>query len=45
MTPQLSAGLHAAGLLPADDALWVYGDQGRIVPNATALFDNGEPKF
>lgn len=45
MTPQLSADLHAQGLLATAEALWVYGDGGRIVPNRAALFDGDEPRF
>jgi len=45
MTPQLSAGLHAQGLLMTAEALWVYGDQGRIVANKLAMIKDGEPVF
>ena len=45
MTPQLSADLHAAGLLTTREALWVYGDRGRIVANVTAMIKDGEPVF
>lgn len=45
MTPQLSADLHAAGLLTIYEALWVYGDRGMIVANQKAMFKDGEPVF
>lgn len=45
MTPKLSADLHAHGLLTTEEALWVYGDQGRIVANKLAMIKNGEPVF
>ena len=45
MTPQLSADLHAAGLLATQEALWVYGDKGRIVPNSVAMFKDEEVVF
>lgn len=45
MTPQLSADLQAAGLIPTKDALWVYGDGGRIVANVKAMIKDGEAVF
>jgi len=47
MSPKLSADLHRQGLLTDKEALWYYGDEGRVVPNNKALFDEntGEPKF
>lgn len=45
MTPQLSADLHAAGLITTIEALWVYGDQGMIVPNSVSMIKDGEPVF
>ncbi|MCP4466927.1 MAG: hypothetical protein GY813_09295 [Halieaceae bacterium] len=37
MTPNLSAELHRAGLLPLRDALWIFGECGRVVANNPAL--------
>lgn len=45
MTPQLSADLHDQGLITTAEALWVYGDQGRIVANKLAMIKDGEPVF
>lgn len=45
MTPHLSADLHAAGLLATKDALWIYGDRGRIVANLKAMIKDGEAVF
>jgi hypothetical protein len=45
MTPRMSADLHAAGIIDNRQAVWVYGDDGRIVPNPSALFDGDEPRF
>ena len=45
MTPQVSADLHAAGLLTTTEALWIYGDQGRVVANKLAMIKDGEPVF
>lgn len=44
MTPQMSADLHAMGLLSLDEALWVYRD-GRISANLAAMIKDGEPVF
>ena len=45
MPPKLSADLHLQGILPTQDALWIYTSEGRIVANLAAQIKDGEPVF
>ena len=44
--PNLSADLHAQGLLSEGEALWVFNKDGVPSPNRKVLFDEqGNPNF
>ena len=46
MSPSLSAELYQQGLISKSEALWYYSEDGKIAPNASALFDSeGQPNF